>query len=233
MIRRALAKRASERPPSADAMAEELRAVRGADGGDDTPALARALTRLVVLPFRILRSDPETDFLAFSLPDAIATSLSGIGSLTVRSGATAARFGGEAPDLKALASEADVDRVVMGTLLRSGEQLRATAQLVEAPGGDAADVAHGPVVTRRPVPASGRHRPAGGGGSFAAAGRRRLLAHASRAAQRPRLRALSSGERAGPQLRPAPPGARPVRALPGAGSRLRSRPGPAWDAATG
>jgi TolB-like protein len=134
VIRRALAKRPSERPASADAMAEELRAVRGAEG-DDTPALARALTRIVVLPFRILRPDPETDFLAFSLPDAIATSLSRIGSLIVRSSATAARFAGEAPDLKALAAEADVDRVVMGTLLRSGDQLRAAAQLVEAPGG--------------------------------------------------------------------------------------------------
>ena len=134
VIRRALAKRPAERPASADAMAEELRAVRGVDG-DDTPALARALTRLVVLPFRVLRPDPETDFLAFSLPDAIATSLSGIGSLVVRSSATAARFAGEAPDLKALAAEADVDRVVMGTLLRSGDQLRAAAQLVEAPGG--------------------------------------------------------------------------------------------------
>ena len=134
VIRRALAKRPAERPASADAMAEELRAVRGVDG-DDTPALARALTRLVVLPFRVLRPDPETDFLAFSLPDAIATSLSGIGSLIVRSSATAARFAGEAPDLKALAAEADVDRVVMGTLLRSGDQLRAAAQLVEAPGG--------------------------------------------------------------------------------------------------
>src|SRR5260370_36427888 len=115
-------------------MAEELRAVRGTDG-DDTPALARALTRLVVLPFRVLRPDPETAFLAFSLPDAIATSLSGIGSLIVRSSATAARFAGDAPDLKALAAEADVDRVVMGTLLRSGDQLRAAAQLVEAPEG--------------------------------------------------------------------------------------------------
>ena len=67
--------------------------MRGVDG-DDTPALARALTRLVVLPFRVLRPDPETDFLAFSLPDAIATSLSGIGSLVVRSSATAARFAG-------------------------------------------------------------------------------------------------------------------------------------------
>ena len=134
VIRHALAKQPAERPASAEAMAEELRAVRGVDG-DDTPTLARALTRLVVLPFRVLRPDPETDFLAFSLPDAIATSLSGIGSLIVRSSATAARFAGEVPDLKALAAEADVDRVVMGTLVRSGEQLRAAAQLVEAPGG--------------------------------------------------------------------------------------------------
>jgi eukaryotic-like serine/threonine-protein kinase len=134
VIRHALAKEPAERPASADAMAGELRAVRVVDG-DDTAALARALTRLVVLPFRVLRPDPETDFLAFSLPDAIATSLSGIGSLVVRSSATAARFAGQAPDLKALAADADVDRVVLGTLLRSGEQLRATAQLVEAPAG--------------------------------------------------------------------------------------------------
>ena len=134
VIRRALAKRPAERPASADEMAAELREIRS-EAGDSVPMLAHALTRLVVLPFRVLRPDPETDFLAFSLPDAIATSLSGIGSLVVRSSATAARFAGEAPDLKALAVEADVDRVVMGTLLRSGDQLRAAAQLVEAPGG--------------------------------------------------------------------------------------------------
>jgi serine/threonine protein kinase/tetratricopeptide (TPR) repeat protein len=134
VIRRALAKRPAERPSSAAAMAEELRAVRGVDSGV-VPARAQALTRLVVLPFRVVRPDPESDFLAFSLPDAIATSLSGIGPLIVRSSATAARFAGDAPDLKSLAAEADVDRVVMGTLLRSGEQLSASVQLVEAPGG--------------------------------------------------------------------------------------------------
>jgi serine/threonine protein kinase/tetratricopeptide (TPR) repeat protein len=135
VIRRALAKKPAERPASAAEMAEELRALAGLAGADDRPALARPLTRIVVLPFRVLRADPETDFLAFSLPDAIATSLSSIGPLVVRSSATAARFGGDAPDLKALAAEADVDRVVMGTLLRAGDQLRITAQLVEAPGG--------------------------------------------------------------------------------------------------
>jgi TolB-like protein len=114
-------------------MAEELAALGGA-ADDASRSLAGTLVRLVVLPFRVLRPDPETDFLAFSLPDAIATSLSGIGSLVVRSSATAARFGGE-PNLKSLAAEADVDRVVTGTLLRSGDQLRTAVQLVEAPGG--------------------------------------------------------------------------------------------------
>jgi serine/threonine protein kinase/tetratricopeptide (TPR) repeat protein len=134
VIRRALAKRPEGRPASADAMAQELRAVSGLEGGD-TATLAVALTRLVVLPFRLLRPDPETDFLSFSLADAIATSLSSIGSLVVRSSAAAARFAHAVPDLKALAAEADVDCAVMGTLLRSGDQVRASAQLVEVPGG--------------------------------------------------------------------------------------------------
>jgi TolB-like protein len=134
ILRRALAKRPAERFASADDFAAALREVRAGEG-DDTRAVARPLTRIVVLPFRVLRADPETDFLAFSLPDAIATSLSGVGSLVVRSSATAARFAAEAPDLKVLAAEADVDRVVMGTLLRGGDRIRATVQLVEAPGG--------------------------------------------------------------------------------------------------
>jgi serine/threonine protein kinase/tetratricopeptide (TPR) repeat protein len=134
VIRRALAKKPDSRPASAEAMADQLNALRNVDS-QEPRAMARALTRVVVLPFRVLRPDPETDFLAFSLPDAITTSLAGFGSLIVRSSAKAARFAGEAPDLQALAVEADVDRVVMGTLLRAGDQLRATTQLVEAPEG--------------------------------------------------------------------------------------------------
>jgi TolB-like protein len=134
VIRRALSKRPADRPASADEMGDELRGVRGVQSSG-TVALAQPLTRIVVLPFRVLRPDPESDFLAFSLPDAIAMSLSSIDSLIVRSSATAARFASDAPDLKALAAAADVDRVVMGTLLRSAGQLRVSAQLVEAPGG--------------------------------------------------------------------------------------------------
>jgi DNA-binding winged helix-turn-helix (wHTH) protein len=49
-------------------------------------------TRLVVLPFRVLRPDSETDFLAFSLADAVTAALSGLESMTVRSSIAAAKF---------------------------------------------------------------------------------------------------------------------------------------------
>ena len=167
VIRRALAKRPADRPFSADQMAEELRGVR--DASDETPALAHALTRLVVLPFRVLRPDPETDFLAFSLPDAIATSLSSVNSLIVRSSATAARFAGDAPDLKVLAAEADVDRVVMGTLVARRRSAASHGAARRSTRRYAPDLAHDPGVAGRSVPAAGRSRPACGGGTVAAA----------------------------------------------------------------
>jgi TolB-like protein len=93
------------------------------------------MTRLIVLPFRTLRSDPETDFLAFSLPDAITTSLSGLDALVVRSSLAASRFAADVPDFARIAAEAEVDIVLTGTLLRAGDQIRVSTQLVEAPGG--------------------------------------------------------------------------------------------------
>ena len=134
VIHRALAKEPQERYPSAEAMAQELRAtLLLEDSGVNR--VARVMSRLIVLPFRVLRPDPETDFLAFSLPDAIASSLSGLESLIVRSSLVATRFAGEAPNLKTIAAEADVDVVLTGTLLSSGGQLRVSTQLVEAPSG--------------------------------------------------------------------------------------------------
>ena len=74
-------------------MAQDIRAaVRLADSGE-TP-VARTVTRLIVLPFRMLRPDPEIDFLSFSLADAITASLGSLESLVVRSSLAAARFTG-------------------------------------------------------------------------------------------------------------------------------------------
>lgn len=134
VLRRAMEKDPAGRYPAADEMAAELRTVMGLDDSG-TRVETRAVKRLIVLPFRVLRPDPETDFLAFSLPDAIAASLAGLSSLVVRSSLAAARFAGAALDLREIAKEVDVDTVLTGTLLRDGPQLRLSTQLVEAPSG--------------------------------------------------------------------------------------------------
>ncbi|HEX4771068.1 MAG TPA: winged helix-turn-helix domain-containing protein [Bryobacteraceae bacterium] len=99
------------------------------------PAEPKVVTRLIVLPFRMLRPDAATDFLAFSLPDALATSLSGLKSLVVRSSLVAARFSAGTQDLKTIAAEADVDLIVTGGLLSAGDEIRVTAQLTDAANG--------------------------------------------------------------------------------------------------
>jgi len=101
----------------------------------DTPAEAEQTPRrLIVLPFRLIQPDPEIEFLSFSLADAITASLSGLDPLMVRSSVVAAKYAGEI-DLKRISSEAVVDLVLIGTLLRSGDQLRVSAQLVEPASG--------------------------------------------------------------------------------------------------
>jgi TolB-like protein len=133
VIHKALAKQREDRYQTAEAFAQELRAALLL--ADTQPVAARAATRLIVLPFRILRPDDETDFLAFSLADAITSSLSTLQPLVVRSSVIAGRFGAGVPDLKVLATEAEVDVAVVGTLMRAGDQLRVTTQLLEAPSG--------------------------------------------------------------------------------------------------
>ena len=83
----------------------------------------------------MLRPDPSIDFLAFSLADAISSALSGLPSLVVRSTAAASRFATDTPDIPVLAGALDVDVVLLGTLLSNGEEVRVSAQLVEAPSG--------------------------------------------------------------------------------------------------
>jgi hypothetical protein len=109
----ALAKNPANRYRSAAEMAGALRAALRLESGSDAAAGVREIRRLIVLPFRPLRKDPESDFLAMSLPDAITHSLAGLGSLVVRSSLVGARYDGT-PDIHRLAIEADVDLVLAG-----------------------------------------------------------------------------------------------------------------------
>ncbi len=146
VIRRALAKKREDRYDDAAAMALALReaagpalqiAVHGSTAAEATPTSVtpvKPTTRLIVLPFRMLRPDPETDFLSFSLADAVASGLAGIPGLTVRPSGTLPALG-DANDVSRIAREANVDVVLSGTLLRAGDQVRATTQLLQVPAG--------------------------------------------------------------------------------------------------
>ncbi|MEZ5353395.1 MAG: protein kinase [Bryobacteraceae bacterium] len=134
VVARALQKHRDARYRTAEEMLSDLGAVP-IENNSAPPAPVRAVTRLIVLPFRMLVPDDQTGFLAYSLPDAVSSTLAGLESIVVRSSMAAANFDAARPDLKAIAREAEVDAVVTGTLLRAGDQIRVTTQLVEAPGG--------------------------------------------------------------------------------------------------
>jgi non-specific serine/threonine protein kinase len=134
VVHRALAKTPAERYQSADAFATDLRGVMLLVDNERV-AEARPMTRLAVIPFRLLKPDPEIDYLGLSLADAIVSSLSGFESLVVRSTLKSARYAGVA-DLNLIASDLAVDKVLTGSLLRSNDRLRVSAELVSVPAGD-------------------------------------------------------------------------------------------------
>jgi non-specific serine/threonine protein kinase len=134
VVHRALAKAPSERYQSAEALATDIRELMGLVDIDRV-AEARPITRLAVLPFRLLRPDPEIDYLGLSLADAIVSSLSGFESLVVRSLLKSARYAG-VTDLNLIASDLAVDMVLTGSLLRLSDRLRVSAELVSVPAGD-------------------------------------------------------------------------------------------------
>jgi eukaryotic-like serine/threonine-protein kinase len=135
IIRRALQRRPEDRYASADAMAADLRPlVRAVNARLAASVPAPPAARLVVLPFRLLKADEEVAFLESGLPDAITASLALVPSLSVRSNVAALKYG-PSVDLAQVSEELDVDHVITGTLLRSGNQIRITSQLVETPRG--------------------------------------------------------------------------------------------------
>jgi TolB-like protein len=133
VIHTALARRAQDRFPTAAAMTLALSTAERDLPATATATVSRSVTRLVVIPFRFLRPEPEVDFLGPGIADAVTTALSAVRSLVLRSPQAGARFAVAAPDFGALARELGVDAVVAGTLLRAGRRLRVTAQLVDVP----------------------------------------------------------------------------------------------------
>jgi serine/threonine-protein kinase len=97
-------------------------------GGEETPAI----DSLAVLPLENLSGDPEQEFFTAGLTDALTTDLAKIGALKVISRSSTRRFQGTDKPIPEIAGLLDVDAVIVGSVARSGDRVRITAQLVHA-----------------------------------------------------------------------------------------------------
>ena len=88
---------------------------------------------LAVLPLDNLSGDVSQDYFADGMTDELITDLAQIRALRVISRTSVMMYKGARKPLPVIARELNVDAVVEGTVLRSGEQIRITAQLIQAP----------------------------------------------------------------------------------------------------
>jgi len=88
---------------------------------------------LAVLPLDNLSGDASQDYFADGMTDELITDLAQISALRVISRTSVMAYKGARKPLPEIARELNVDVVVEGTVLRSGDQVRITAQLIQAP----------------------------------------------------------------------------------------------------
>jgi eukaryotic-like serine/threonine-protein kinase len=100
--------------------------------GQRRPA-ARSIQSLAVLPLENLSGDANQEYLADGMTDVLITSLGQISSLRVISHTTAMQYKNAHKPLPQIARELNVDAVVEGSVLRSGDKIRIGAHLVDAP----------------------------------------------------------------------------------------------------
>jgi TolB-like protein/tetratricopeptide (TPR) repeat protein len=97
------------------------------------PATAQAAIRSVaVLPLQNLTGDPANEYFAAGMTDALITELAQVRALRVISRTSTMKYEGTKKSLPDIGRELHVDAIVEGSVVRSGDHVRITAQLIEA-----------------------------------------------------------------------------------------------------
>jgi TolB-like protein/Tfp pilus assembly protein PilF len=90
-----------------------------------------AIQSLLVLPLKNLSADPEQDYFADGMTDALNARLAQVSALRVISQTSSLVYKGTNKPLSEIARELKVDGVVEGSVLRSGNRIRINVQLVQ------------------------------------------------------------------------------------------------------
>ena len=103
--------------------------------GDHTFWLGKSaspqIRSIAVLPLQNLSDDPAQEYLSDGMTDALITDLAQMGSLKVISRTSSMRYKQSKKSLPEIARELNVDGIIEGTVQRSGDRVRITAQLIE------------------------------------------------------------------------------------------------------
>ena len=86
---------------------------------------------IAVLPLENLSGDPEQEYFADGMTDALIADLAQIGALRVISRTSVLQYKGTRKTIPEIARELGVGAVVEGTVLRAGDRVRITAQLID------------------------------------------------------------------------------------------------------
>jgi TolB-like protein/DNA-binding winged helix-turn-helix (wHTH) protein/Flp pilus assembly protein TadD len=96
-------------------------------------AVAPQIRSIAVLPLHNLSGDPSQEYFADGMTEELITDLSQISALTVISHTSVDTYKKSSKSLPEIARELHVDGVVEGSVMRSGDKIRITAQLIYAP----------------------------------------------------------------------------------------------------
>jgi TolB-like protein len=100
--------------------------------GRQGPVEPGEITSIVVLPLDNLMNDPQQDYFVDGMHEALIAELSQIRALKVISRTSAVRYRNSEKSVPEIARELGVDAIVEGSVLRAGNTVRVTAQLIEA-----------------------------------------------------------------------------------------------------
>jgi TolB-like protein len=121
--------------PSPDEV--ELASTSSETAPNSSPQATNDRQSVAVLPFLALSNGPDDEYFADGLTEEILNSLAHVPGLSVTSRTSAFHFKGQSLPTAEIASKLGVDHIVEGSVRRSGERLRVTAQLIRV-----ADDAH-------------------------------------------------------------------------------------------
>ncbi|MGH9802509.1 MAG: protein kinase domain-containing protein, partial [Blastocatellia bacterium] len=94
-----------------------------------------AIDSIAVLPFLNVTEDPEAEYLTEGITESLINSLSGLPELSISSRNAVIQYKGKEQDARKVGQELEVKAVLIGRLTRRGNEVRVSAELVDARNG--------------------------------------------------------------------------------------------------